>query len=101
MPLKMTMCWLASAMLSTGCGLLPRHEVLSDPNLPHQLSQDVSIPLLLRQPDGVTYVEGWVLMPKGSWVATEEAIRHPGDPSPAPISETPTQTLGLSPAPAK
>ncbi len=86
MPLKMTMCLLASALLSTGCSLLPQREVLADPLLPHQLSRDVSIPLLLRQPDGVSFVEGYVLMPKGSWVATEEAVRHPQDIATTPAT---------------
>lgn len=64
---------LVSALLLTGCSLLPQRAVLIDRSIPHQLAQDQKIQILARQPDGA-FVSEWILAQKGDWVASQEAI---------------------------
>lgn len=62
-----------SAALLSGCSLLPQREVLADPLLPHQLAEDMRLPVLAQQPDG-TFVTSTLVAPKGTWVALPQSL---------------------------
>ncbi len=74
--MKTSMCLLASAMLFAGCNPLRHQEVLIDRGLPHQVAEDIQVPLLLRQPDG-TFITEWATIYRGYWIASPEALATP------------------------
>ncbi len=71
--MKTSMCLLASAMLFAGCNPLRHQEVLIDRGLPHQIAEDIQVPLLLRQPDG-TFVTPMVGVFKSAGATLTRAV---------------------------
>jgi hypothetical protein len=61
----------ASVMLFSGC--LPRHHVIPDKSVPHQVAQPAKVVIWVRKADGEKVQERIWLMP-GDWVADSRVV---------------------------
>lgn len=75
---------LQSCSLGRSVGL-PQDHVLPDPTIPHQISQDMSIPVWAKQPDGKLVEEQITVTGGNWWLVSDELLRTP-IPPPTPTT---------------
>ena len=64
---------LACALLFSGCSLMPRPQILPDPNVPHQVAAETTVTIWARRPDGQLVQQPVRVLP-GWWIASPQVV---------------------------